>query len=84
MNGTGYKGRNESDKLIRFDIIAKGFMDEAQDLSRITSLSCISLLFFSSKPALLLDFFLPDSMLKSDTTNVIVPKIMLPDPVSSE
>lgn len=69
---------------MRSDVNVNGFMDAAQDLSKNCKfITCIPHLFFSSKPATL-NFF-PDSiMLTSDTTNVTVPKIILPDPVYNE
>lgn len=77
MNGRRNKGRNQSE---RFDIQQKTSWIKQETYAGQPSLSYIPpLLFFSSKPATLLKFFLPDSIiLVSDITNVNLPK-MLPD-----
>lgn len=64
MNGTGNKGKNQRENLMRLEITAKGFMDEMKDLIRAAGLSMYPpFIFFPSKPATLPNFFLPDSIM---------------------
>lgn len=70
MNGTGNTNRNQREKLMRFEVTVRGFMEKMRVLIRAAGLSYRSPFFFS-KPATLPNFFLPDSIrLINDITNV--------------
>ena len=84
MNGTGNKWQEPNGEINEIWNNSEKFHDEARDFIRAAVLT-IHTPYISSKPATLLNYLLPDSiMLISDVKNVNLPKIMLPDIVYDE